>query len=216
MMTDNDSRLPRRDVPKFLAAVAILTAPFSAAAEAAEITSKPYGTDPDLIKEYKPGDLCPLIMSPSQRTTATVLADVLLPADDLGPAASSLRVQDYIDERISAPYPVQMSDRPMVIDRLNWLEKESQKRYQKNFSTIELMQQEAICKDICWATDARPEFKKAADFFLKFRSIAMGAYYASTEGWKAIGYLGNLPSVTFDGPPAEVLDRLQVGQTVKD
>ncbi len=214
-MSENDFRLPRRDVLKFLAAAAILPTTTSHVS-AAEIASKPYGTDPDLIKEYKPGDLWPLIMTASQRATATALADVLLPADDLGPAASSLRVHDYIDEWISAPYPAQMNDRPKVIDGLAWIENEAQKRYQKGFSAIELTQQESICKDICWPPDAKPEFKKAADFFVKFRSIAMGAYYASTEGWKAIGYVGNLPSVTFDGPPAEVLDRLQLVQTVKD
>jgi Gluconate 2-dehydrogenase subunit 3 len=214
-MSENDFRLPRRDVLKFLAAAAILPTSISHVS-AAEIASKPYGTDPDLIKEYKPGDLWPLIMTASQRATATALADVLLPADDLGPAASSLRVHDYIDEWISAPYPAQMNDRPKVIDGLAWIENEAQKRYQKGFSAIELTQQEAICKDICWPADAKPEFKKAADFFVKFRSIAMGAYYASTEGWKAIGYVGNLPSITFNGPPAEVLDRLQLVQTVKD
>ena len=215
-MTESHSRLPRRDVLKFLAAAAILPTSISTVAAEAEVVSKPYGTDPDLIKEYKPGDVWPLIMSAPQRATAATLSDVLLPADDLGPVASSLRVQDYIDEWISAPYPTQMNDRPIVLDGLIWLENESQKRFQKNFSAIELPQQEAICKDICWPADAKPEFKKAATFFLKFRSIALGAYYASTEGWKAIGYVGNIPSATFDGPPAEVLDRLQVVQTVKD
>ena len=42
----------------------------------------------------------------------------------------------------------------------------------------------------------------------------MGAYYSTQEGWKAIGYIGNVPTATFDGPSQEVLDKLGVTQTV--
>jgi hypothetical protein len=41
-----------------------------------------------------------------------------------------------------------------------------------------------------------------------------GAYYATPAGWKAIGYVGNTPLTSFDGPPAEVLEKLGVTQTV--
>ena len=42
----------------------------------------------------------------------------------------------------------------------------------------------------------------------------MGAYYGTPAGWKAIGYVGNTPLASFDGPPQEVLDRVGVQQTV--
>jgi hypothetical protein len=42
----------------------------------------------------------------------------------------------------------------------------------------------------------------------------MRAYYAKPEGGKAIGYVGNVPTPTFDGPPKEVLDILGVEETV--
>ena len=61
-------------------------------------------------------------------------------------------------------------------------------------------------------TDAKKEFKKAAGFFSKFRAIAGGAYFSTPAGWKAIGYVGNTPMASFDGPPKEVLERLGLSQ----
>jgi hypothetical protein len=43
----------------------------------------------------------------SQRRLVTFLADLILPEDEYGPAASALRVPDFIDEWVSAPYPKQ-------------------------------------------------------------------------------------------------------------
>ena len=64
-----------------------------------------YGTDPDLMKFYKPGDLWPLTFSEEQHRAVAALCDVIIPADDKSPGASSLGVPDFIDEWISAPYP---------------------------------------------------------------------------------------------------------------
>ena len=40
------------------------------------------------------------------------------------------------------------------------------------------------------------------------------AAYATPAGWEAIGYVGNVALPKFDGPPAEVLAKLGVTQTV--
>jgi hypothetical protein len=176
---------------------------------------KGYGQDPDLSQYYKPGDFWKLTLTPEQRKTATALVDLILPADHLGPAASSLRIPDFIDEWVSAPYPEQAADAKVVLPGLKWLEDESQKRFKKDFASLNTTEQRNICDDICWAPDAKPEFKKAADFFSRFRNIAAGAYYGTPEGWKAIGYVGNEALTSFDGPPKEVLEKLGVTQTVK-
>ena len=49
---------------------------------------------------------------------------------------------------------------------------------------------------------------------MKFRALAASAYYGTEAGWKAIGYVGNVPLASFDGPPKEVLEKLGVEQTV--
>ena len=212
-------RLPRRTVLKWFAALAAATQipdlGGTVEAAAAAPAAKGYGMDPDLSKFSQPGDFWPLTLNPAQRETVTALADLILPADDLGPAASAVRVPDFIDEWISAPYPQQQKDREALLPGLPWLEEESQKRFSKKFSALSEQEKRAIADDICWPADAKPEFKKAAAFFQKFRSLAASAYYGTEAGWKAIGYIGNVPLAKFDGPPPEVLAKLGIEQTVK-
>ena len=175
-----------------------------------------YGTDPNLTKTYKPGDLWPLTFNEPQKKTAASLADVILPRDKWGPAASELGVPAMIDEWISSPYPAQQGDKPVVLDGLGWIETESTKRFSKPFAELSDEQKHAICDDICFSGTAKEEFHKAAHFFSKFRSIAASAYYSTPAGWNAIGYVGNVPLTRFEGPPASVLKKLGVTQTVKD
>lgn len=207
-------RLPRRDVLKFIAAASLLPHGMMLQAQTAPV-AKGYGTDPDLTKEHKPGDVWPLTMNQMQRAVSKAFADVILPADDLGPAASELRVHDYIDEWISAPYPAQQADRPIVLAGLQWLESEAQKLHQKAFAALALAQQVSMCQSIAEPAANSEAHQKQRDFFIRFRAIAMGAYYGTTAGWKAIGYIGNVPSVTFDGPAQELLDKFGLEQTVK-
>lgn len=213
-------RLPRRTVLKWFAAAAVAVElqplkEIARGAPAATPKAKGYGTDPNLAGYYRPGDFWPLTFTDEQRRTVSALADLILPADHLGPAASEVRVPDFIDEWISAPYPDQVKDRDVIVPGLAWLEDESHRRFKKGFTALDGAQQRAICDDICWPADAQPPFKKAASFFQKFRSLAAGAYYGTEPGWEAIGYVGNVPQLQFDGPPKEVLDLLGVEQTVR-
>lgn len=175
-----------------------------------------YGADPDLVKNYKPGDLWPLTFNDAQRKAAAALADVILPKDQYGAAASEVGVPEMLDEWISAPYPAQRADRPAILEGLAWLDAESVKRFGKEFARVSDEQKRAICDDICLVERAKPPFRKAADFFRLFRSLAAGAYYATPAGWKAIGYVGNVALPRFDGPPPDVLQKLGVAQTVPD
>ena len=175
---------------------------------------KGYGVDPNLTKVYAPGDFWPLTFTPGQKRAAAALADVILPKDPLGPAASELGVPEMLDEWVSAPYPVQQADRAIVLPGLAWLDAESNKRFGKPFTDLAGRQKHAICDDVCDAKVAEPQFRQAAAFFVKFRSLCAGAYYATPAGWQAIGYVGNVALGSFDGPPPEVLERLGVTQTV--
>lgn len=180
-----------------------------------EVFAKGYGTDPVLTKLYKPGDVWPLTLDAGQRRTVAALCDCILPADDLGPAASAVGVPEFMDEWVSAPYPQQKQDSPVILQGIEWLNTEANKRFSKPFADLDATQQAAIADDICNSATAKPEFKSAARFFEKFRSLAAAGYYSTQEGWKAIGFVGNVTSVTFDGPPPEVLKLLGVEQTVK-
>jgi hypothetical protein len=178
------------------------------AAKAGAKTGVGYGTDPDLLKTYKPGDVWPLTFNDAQRATAAALCDVIIPADAKGPSASSVRVHEFIDEWISAPYPGHDADKRVVVEGLAWLDQEAQKRSQNNFVNLIARQKNAICDDICYAPNAKPEFRQAAQFFRRFRDLTAGGYYSTPEGMKDIGYVGNVALDKFEGPPPEVLKKL--------
>jgi hypothetical protein len=171
-------------------------------------TGAGYGPDPKLTTIYKPGDLWPLTFNADQRKLAAALADTIIPNDHLGPAAAEVGVVEMIDEWISAPYPQQRGDRPVILDGMAWLDKESKARFAKTFVDLTEAQRQAICDDICFASTAKPAFKTPSRFFGKFRSLCASAYYATPQGWNAIGYVGNVALEKFDGPPAEVLEKL--------
>ncbi len=219
----NDApRLPRRTVFKWFVAVAATLHLGDAHVFGAEpvpgvppITAAGYGSDPLLNNNYSPGDNWALTLSRSQRIAAIALADVIIPADNLGPAASEVRVVDFVDEWVSAPYPAQLLDREIVLPGLDWLDAEAFRRFGLEFATLTLGQQQNICDDVCFEAHATDEFKSGARFFSRFRSLAAAAYYATPKGWEAIGYVGNQPSVNYDGPPEEVLVSLGVEQTVR-
>ncbi len=166
-----------------------------------------YGTDPALMKEWKAGGPWPLTLTEQGRLTTTALCDLIIPADEHSPAASAVGVVDFIDEWISAPYPQQQGDRAIVLPGLTWIEAESHQRFGKAFSDIAAAQRAAIADEICSPSSAAPKFKDAAKFFAKFRDLTAGGFYTTPVGMKDIGYVGNVPLTSFEGPPLEALKK---------
>ena len=164
-----------------------------------------YGTDPELMKEWKAGGPWPLTLTERGRRTTQALCDLIIPADEHSPAASAVGVVDFIDEWISAPYPAQRADREIVLPGLSWIEDEAQQRFGKEFAALTDTQKSAIADNICSAAKAAPAFAKAARFFAKFRDLTAGGFYTTPIGMKDIGYTGNVQLEKFDGPPLEAL-----------
>ncbi len=166
-----------------------------------------YGTDPDLLKEWKPGGPWPLTLGESARLTTAALCDLIIPADDVSPAASAVGVVDFLDEWISAPYPQQRADREPILEGLAWIDAESRQRFGKAFAAASDAQRAAIADDICASSKAAPQFAKAAKFFARFRDLTAGGFYTTPIGMKDIGYTGNVPLDRFDGPPLAALKK---------
>jgi hypothetical protein len=166
-----------------------------------------YGTDPNLVKVYRPGEPWPLSFTESQRACAAALCATIIPADAKSPSAAQLNVHVFIDEWISAPYPRHVKDREMVIAGLVWLDDEAADRFKKPFAELTDAQRVAICDDIAWGATAKPGFAAAARFFTRFRDLTADGFYTTPEGMKDIGYTGNKPSATFAGPPPAALKK---------
>jgi hypothetical protein len=171
-------------------------------------TARGYGPDPSMVKTYKPGEVWPLTLTAEQRRAAVALCDVMIPADETSPSASAVGVPDFIDEWVSAPYPVQETDRPIILEGLAWIDMEARARFGMDFADLKASQQTAICDDICDPAHMKPEHADAMKFFIRFRDLTSGGYYTTPEGMLAIGYVGNTPLATFAGPPPEALRHL--------
>ena len=140
-----------------------------------------YGTDPKLVTPDKAP--WPRLLGDEELQAAAVLADVILPDSGTARAASALGIPDFIDEWVSAPYPDQLKDRPLIRDGLKALAKTS------------AADQPAAIAALRTAGDP---------FFKRFRALTIGAYYTTEEGFKDIGYIGNVAREADEGPSAEV------------
>ncbi|HEV2228982.1 MAG TPA: gluconate 2-dehydrogenase subunit 3 family protein [Steroidobacteraceae bacterium] len=169
-----------------------------------------YGADPDLVTPHGRGEFWPLTLSAAQRRLAAVLSDLIIPADEHSPSASAAGVVDFIDEWVSAPYPTQQGDRPVVLEGFAWLDAQGARRSGKGFAELDAAAQTAICDSICDATRAAPERQDAARFFALYRDLTAAAFYSSSAGRKDLGYIGNVPLASFDGAPPELLKRLNL------
>jgi gluconate 2-dehydrogenase gamma chain len=159
-------------------------------------------TDPDLLNGRA---TWPMLLTAAELTTLSALVDVIIPADDKSPAASTVGVPSYINEYVSAPYD--WAERTLIRVRggLVWLDVESGTRFGKRFTALSLAEKTQICDDICYVPTAKPQFQSAARFFDSVRDMAAVGFYTTDAGMKDIGYVGNVPMVTFDGPPPHVL-----------
>jgi len=211
----------RRTTIKWVLAVSasgsLLRARTEWAAEAGEaapaeplLALKGYGTDPDLLKTYHPGEVWPLTLTAPQRQLAGVLSDLIIPADEHSGGATSVGVVDFIDEWMSAPYPDCQRDRPLVLAGFSWLDAEAARRFGKGFVALDARQQAGICDDICDPAHAAPTRRDAARFFARYRDLTAASFYSTPVGRKDLGYIGNVPLTHFDGPPPELLRRLNL------
>ena len=203
------AHLDRRTAFKWVLAVAAaLRVPDVVGADAQPvIAAAGYGKDPDLIKTYAPGQLWPLTLNETQRKSVAALADAILPQDGEWPAASAVGAVEFVDEWISAPYPQMQEDRKLILQGLDWLSAEAQRRFGKAIDALDEDQLDVLCTELA-PGPAQKKDSPALPFFARFRQLVAGAYYTTPQGMRDIGYVGNVPLASYDGPPKELLAKV--------
>lgn len=170
---------------------------------------KGYGTDPNLLLDYSPGDLWPLTLKDTQRISVSRLSDFFIPADDQSPSASSLGVHDFIDEWISAPYPSQQKDRRIILDGLSWIEDQCMETNGQAFSRLDSEKTQNFCKQLIDTFYFTIPTSIGSQFLKRVRELTAIGYYTTPEGMKDLGYVGNTPLAAFKGPPSSILEKLK-------
>ncbi len=165
----------------------------------------PRGTPSDPVLQVAKADW-PNKLLARELVTLAALCDMIIPADAKSPAASTVGAPAYINEWASRPG----GDTSLVRVRggLAWLDRESQTRFRTRFHLATPAQRTAICDDICYLPKAKPEHQFAAQFFDTIRDQTATAFYTTPQGWKDLGYIGNVALPKFEGPNAEIRRKL--------
>jgi hypothetical protein len=167
------------------------------------ITAHPYGQDPSLTEPVVPW---PLTLGTAQRNVLRIAADLMLPADAHSPSAGTLHIDAFIDEWVSAPYPLQQADRLLIVSGLAWLDAESKSRFAVPFAQAKDAQRRQVFDSIAFKKKVTPGYERAAQFFARLRSLMLGGFYSLPEGIADIGYMGNSPIPgPWPGPTPEAL-----------
>jgi hypothetical protein len=146
-----------------------------------------------------------------EMATITLLADIIIPKDEVSGSASDAKVPDFI-EFIVKDKP---SHQTPMRGGLRWLDMQSLKRFEKPFTGISEQQRLEIVDDIAYPKKAKPEFKQGVAFFSLMRNLTATGFYTSEIGINDIGYMGNKPN-QWKGVPDEVLKQYNMAYTEKE
>ncbi|SFE69500.1 Gluconate 2-dehydrogenase subunit 3 [Chitinophaga sp. CF118] len=138
--------------------------------------------------------------TPAEMKTITVLADIIIPADEHSGSASEANVPEFI-EFIVKDMPKYKT--PMR-GGLRWLDIHSTRLYNNGFTDCSSQQQLALIDQIAYPEKATPEMSQGVAFFSLMRDFTANAFFTSKIGIKDLGYMGNTPN-EWDGVPADVL-----------
>ncbi|WP_456311617.1 gluconate 2-dehydrogenase subunit 3 family protein [Pseudomonas shirazensis] len=156
-----------------------------------------YGKDPNL---RTPKRTWKLILTEPQRILIEHLSDFILqmPVGYLKP--SEINISHFFDEWLGAPYHEQQGDRPLLLKGLELIDHESLTQFGVSFCKLIDKQKKVIIDGMISSSNTS---EQGLDFFKRFRYLLLGGYYTSNFGFKAIGYIGNIPLSNFPEPSTE-------------
>ena len=149
--------------------------------------------------------------TPEEFTTITVLADIIIPKDEVSGSASDAKVADFIEFIVKDEPSFQTPLR----GGLRWLDMHCLNTYQKAFKDCTSQQQIEIVDQIAYPEKAKPEMSFGVKFFNLMRNLTATGFYSTQIGWKDIGYVGNQPN-QWNGVPEDVLKQYNIAYSEKE
>jgi gluconate 2-dehydrogenase gamma chain len=149
--------------------------------------------------------------TPAEMATITILADIIIPKDEISGSASDAKVADFI-EFIVKDMPEHQTP---LRGGLRWLDLRSLNKFEKTFKDCGQEQQMELVDEIAWPKKAKPEVSQGVAFFNLVRNLTATGFYTSEIGIKDVGYIGNAPN-NWNGVPDEVLKQYNLAYTAKE
>jgi hypothetical protein len=159
-----------------------------------------------------------------EMATITVLADIIIPKDDISGSASDAKVPEFIDFIVQ---DMPQHQTPMR-GGLRWLEVTCFKRYNKSFIGCSQQEKIEMVDDIAYPEIQYEEkgiktkkgkvktgMEQGVAFFSLMRNLTATGFYTSQMGVKDIGYIGNTPN-NWNGVPDEVLKQYGLEYSEKE
>jgi hypothetical protein len=134
--------------------------------------------------------------------TITILADIIIPKDEVSGGASEAKVREFIEFIVKDIPEHQVPMR----GGLRWLDVQCMKQYDADFASCSKENQIAMVDQIAYPETAKPEMKQGVAFFNLMRNLTSTGFFTSEIGIKDLGYEGNKPN-QWDGVPKDVLDQ---------
>lgn len=144
--------------------------------------------------------------SPHEMATITVLADIIIPADDRSGSASDAKVPEFIEFIVKDMPAHQLPMR----GGLRWLDSHCLNHYNKTFKDLSAQQQIEVVEQIAYPEQAKPDMQQGVAFFSRMRDLTASGFWTTKMGIEDIGYMGNRPEI-WKGVPAEVLRQYGLG-----
>lgn len=136
----------------------------------------------------------------AEMKTITILADIIIPADEHSGSASDAKVPEFIEFIVKDIPEHQLPMR----GGLRWLDMQCAKRYNKSFAESSAAQRIEVVDLIAYPEKATPENSQGVAFFNRMRNLTATGFFTSKMGIKDLNYVGNTPN-EWDGVPADVL-----------
>ncbi len=149
--------------------------------------------------------------TPHEMATITVLADIIIPKDDVSGSASEAGVPDFIEFIVKDKPEFKVPMRGGI----QWLDQQCLKRYKNVFAKCNNTQQIELVEAIAYPQKAKPEMKPGVSFFNLMRNLTATGFYTSPIGVKDVGYVGNQPNA-WNGVPDDVLKQYGLAYTEKE
>jgi hypothetical protein len=138
--------------------------------------------------------------TPHEMATITMLADIIIPKDEVSGSASDAKVPDFIEYIVKDKPENQIPMR----GGLRWLDVQCLKRFNKSFVDGSEQERMAMVDEIAWPKKAKPEMAQGVAFFNLMRDLTASGFYTTEIGVKDLGYAGNVPN-KWNGVPDDVL-----------
>ncbi|MEO6219316.1 MAG: gluconate 2-dehydrogenase subunit 3 family protein [Ginsengibacter sp.] len=163
----------------------------------------------EILRNKKLGE--ETFFTPGEMATITVLADIIIPKDEVSGSASDAKVADFIEFIVKDKPELQTPMR----GGLRWMDMQSLKRFDKSFTDISGEERIAIVNDIAYPKKAKSDMQQGVSFFNLMRGLTATGFFTSEIGVKDLGYMGNVPN-QWNGVPDDVLKQYNLAYSERE